>query len=141
MSDYDDNRPRESYVGIWVLIILAVIIVIVGLMFGIPAYDRYQQVAYARNQVTVNDIQIQQTAQLVEVEKQKAQIRVQDALGIARSQQIINGTLTPQYLQHEAIQAQMTAAQSSAHTETIYIPSGSQGIPLVGTTRPAVITH
>jgi len=137
MSDYDDGGHGRA-MGWWAFL-TAGIIIIAGLMFGIPAYDRYQQVAYARNQVTVNDIQIQQTEQLVKVEQQKAAIRVQDALGIARSQQIINGTLTPQYLQHEAIQAQMTAAQSSAHTETIYIPSGAQGIPLVGTTRAATI--
>lgn len=117
-------------------------LLIVGLMFGLPTYGRFQTLANERNQVTVNDIQIQQTQQLVEVEKQKAQIRIQEALGIAQSQRIINGTLTPQYLQHEAIQAQLTAAENSSHTETIYVPAGDQGIPLVlnaASTRAAVV--
>lgn len=105
--------------------------IIVALMFALPSYGRYQRLANEQNQVQVNDIQIAQTKQLVQVEAQKAQIKIQEALGIARAQQIINGTLTPQYLQHEAIQAQMTAAENSSHTETIYIPAGSQGIPLV----------
>lgn len=108
----------------------------VALMFAFPAYGRYQTLANERNQVTVNDIQIQQTEQLVQVEKQKAQIKIQEANGIAAAQRIINGTLTPQYLQHEAIQAQLTAAENSSHTETIYIPSGPQGIPLIKTAAP-----
>ena len=115
----------------YVLGSIAFVIICASLLFGLPAYGRYQRVADARNQVTVNDIQIQQTYQLVQVEKQKAQIRIQDAIGIGRAQQIINKTLTPQYLQHEAIQAQMTAAENSSHTETIYVPSGPQGIPMV----------
>lgn len=107
------------------------LIILGTLMFGLPSYGRFQRLANERNQVQVNDIQIAQTQQLVQVEKQKAQIKVQEALGIAQAQQIINGTLTPQYLQHEAIQAQQQAAQNSSHTETIYVPSGTQGIPLV----------
>lgn len=115
--------------GLVFLILLVAIIV--GLMFGLPNYTRYQRLADETNLVQVNDIAIQQTKQLVEVEKQKAAIRVQEAIGISNSQKIINGTLTPQYLQHEAIQAQMEAAKNSSHTETIYIPSGTQGIPSV----------
>ena len=75
--------------------------------------------------------EIAQTRQLVEVEKQKAQIKIAEANGIAAAQRIINGTLTALYLQHEAIQAQMTAAENSSHTETIYVPAGPQGIPMV----------
>lgn len=110
--------------------------VIVALMFLLPAYGRYQRLADEQNQVQVNDIQINQTKQLVEVEKQKAQIRIQQAQGIAAAQKIINGTLTPQYLQHEAIEAQLEAAKNSSHTETIYVPSGNQGIPSVMNVKP-----
>jgi len=122
-----DDNPGLFYT----LLGLLCVVIIAGLMFALPAYGRYQRVADARNQVTVNDIQIEQTVQLVQVEKQKAAIRVQDALGIASAQKIINRTLTAQYLQHEAIQAQLTAAENSSHTETIYVPSGPQGIPLI----------
>ena len=78
------------------------------------------------------EIQIHQTEQLVTVEKQKAQIRVEEANGIAASQKIINATLTDRYLQHEAIQAQLKMAGSPNHTQ-IYIPVGTNGIPLVKT--------
>ena len=102
------------------------------LLWGIPVYGRYQVRANASNEIQVNALRIQQTQQLVQVEQQKAQIRIVDAEGIAKSQQIINATLTDRYLQHEAIQAQMTMANSPNHT-TIYIPSGNNGIPLVKT--------
>lgn len=114
------------------LLILTILVVIAGLSFGIPAYSRYQARMDAQNQVQINDIKIQQTQQLVEVEKQKAAIRVQDANGIAEAQRIINATLTPLYIQHEAIQAQEQMVNSPNHTE-IYIPSGFNGVPLVPT--------
>lgn len=108
------------------------LLIIVVLMFGVPSYSRYQARQDAENQVTLNDTQIRQTEQLVQVEKQKAEIRVADANGIAEAQRIINATLTDRYLQHEAIQAQEHMASSPNHTE-IYIPSGNNGIPLVKT--------
>jgi hypothetical protein len=105
---------------------------VAGCMAGCPSYDRYQARQDAMNQVQLNETTIQQTAQLVQVEKQKADIRVVDAEGIAKAQQIINATLTDRYLQHEAIQAQQQMANSPNHT-TIYIPSGDNGIPIVRT--------
>ena len=110
-------------------------LVIAGLalvLWGVPVYNRYQTRANEANKILVNELQIRQTEQLVQVERQKAQIRIVDAEGIARSQQIINATLTDRYLQHEAIQAQLQMANSPNHT-TIYIPSGNNGIPLVKT--------
>ena len=113
--------------------VVVVAIVLAGLMFGLPALGRYQAIQNAENQVALNNIAIQQQEQLIQVERQKAQIRVVEAEGIAQSQQIINATLTDKYLQHEAIQAQEKMANSPNHT-TIYIPSGQNGIPIVQTT-------
>jgi len=66
-----------------------------------------------------------------EIDKKDAEIRVEEAKGIAEAQKIINTTLTQNYLQHEAIQAQLKMASSPNHT-TVYIPSGANGIPLTG---------
>lgn len=63
-------------------------------------------------------------------EKQEAERKVIEAEGIAKAQEIINKTLTPAYLQHEAIKAQTDMSRSPNHT-TVYIPSGDNGIPLV----------
>jgi len=109
-----------------------VIIVVVAFAWGGPAYTRYQARQNAANQIQLNALRIQQTQQLVEVEKQKAEIKITEAYGIAKAQEIINATLTDKYLQHEAIQAQEKMADSPNHT-TIYIPSGQNGIPLVRT--------
>jgi len=130
----NDIRPNIAGRAVRGLAFFAVFIVVViaFLLWGIPEYGRYPTRANAANEIQVNELRIQQTEQLVQVEKQKAQIRFVDAEGIAKSQQIINATLTDRYLQHEAIQSQMTMANSPNHT-TIYIPSGNNGIPLVKT--------
>jgi uncharacterized iron-regulated membrane protein len=109
------------------------------LLWGVPVYNRYQTRANEANKIQVNELQIQQTEQLVQVERQKAQIRIVDAQGIAESQRIINATLADRYLQHEAIQAQLQMANSPNHT-TIYIPSGNNGIPLVKTVDDAAVS-
>jgi regulator of protease activity HflC (stomatin/prohibitin superfamily) len=67
-----------------------------------------------------------------EIAQRDAEIRIEEAKGIAEAQKIINATLTPNYLQHEAIQAQLKMAESPNHT-TVYIPVGTNGIPLVHT--------
>jgi hypothetical protein len=113
---------------------LFVLVTIFAAAWALPAYARYQRRQDAANQIQLNALRIQQTQQLVEVEKQKAAIRITEAQGIARAQEIINATLTDKYLQHEAIQAQEKMADSPNHT-TIYIPSGENGIPLVHTTN------
>lgn len=63
-------------------------------------------------------------------QSQEAERVIIEAKGIAAAQAIINKTLTPQYLQHEAIQAQVAMANGPNHT-VVYIPSGDNGIPLV----------
>ena len=64
------------------------------------------------------------------IARKEAEIRVEEAKGIAQAQKIINATLTPNYLQHEAINAQLKMAESPNHT-TVYIPVGNNGIPIV----------
>jgi len=126
---------RDDHVEtVWIVGLVFFAILMVGgfLMFGLPALGRYQAVQNAENQVALNNIAIHQQEQLIQVERQKAEIRVVEAEGISRSQQIINATLTDKYLQHESIKAQESMAHSPNHT-TIYIPSGQNGIPIVRT--------
>lgn len=138
---------EQDNMGKWIVIGVVIFIVIIGVCMGaFPTYNRYQAIknqtnqnqiklSAEQNQIQVNELQIQQTEQLVKVEQQKADIKVAEAKGIAEAQQIINATLTDKYLQHEAIQAQESMANSPNHT-TIYIPSGQNGIPLVNTVNP-----
>ena len=68
----------------------------------------------------------------VAITKKDAEKREAEAVGIANAMQTINGKLTPMYLQHEAIEAQKQMINSPNHT-VIYIPSGHNGVPVVGT--------
>ncbi len=69
-----------------------------------------------------------------EIAQRDAEIKIEEAKGIAEAQRIINETLTTNYLQHEAIMAQQKMASSPNHT-TVYIPVGSNGIPVVYTPK------
>jgi regulator of protease activity HflC (stomatin/prohibitin superfamily) len=66
----------------------------------------------------------------IEIEQAEAKKRVAQARGIADSMDIINKSLTDQYLTHEAIEAQKIMANSPNHT-SVFIPTGKMGIPLV----------
>lgn len=131
------NQKGSIPGSVWGTLVILAVLVFVGFAINfvahaVPNYTRSQRLANERNQVQVNDIQIAQTHQLVQVEQQKAQIRIVQAGGIAKSQQIIAGSLTQAYLQYEAIEAQKSEVNSQNHT-IIYIPSGSNGVPLVST--------
>lgn len=66
----------------------------------------------------------------MEIAKKDALIEIEKAKGIAKSQSIINKSLTDRYLQYKAIEAQKEMANSPNHT-TVYMPSGANGIPIV----------
>lgn len=112
------------------------LVLVIGLLaiplFGIKAFNRYQKRADAENNVKVTAIQIKNQQQRVEIAKQKAQIRLEEAIGIRKAQDEINDTLTPFYLTHEYIQALRESKAS-----TVYIPTDPRtGLPVV-TTRNA----
>lgn len=67
---------------------------------------------------------------LMLIARKDAEIKVVEANGSAEAQRIVSSTLTQNYLQHEAIQAQMKLAESP-NKATVYIPVGNNGIPLV----------
>jgi PBP1b-binding outer membrane lipoprotein LpoB len=113
--------------------------VLIGVLFvggcsGAKAWERAQKRADANNAVKVTHILIrraQQQAQIVHAQnaaiRAKAEQRVIEAEGIRKAQDLISATLTPLYVQHEAIKAQMNDRQG----DRTYIPVGPQGVPLV----------
>jgi type II secretory pathway pseudopilin PulG len=127
---------RESGQGTPVIALaaFAVIVIIIGLMFLLPAYGRYQTRANANNNVKVSNIEIRNQAQRVQIAKQKADIRKQDAIGVREAQDEIAKTLTPLYVQFEMTEALKQIATSGSNNSTVFIPAGASGIPLVSTT-------
>lgn len=94
-----------------------------------------QIVASAQEQKISKQTQLEQKKFEIQIAQQDAQVRIEEAKGIAEAQKIINVTLTSNYLQHEAIRAQEKMAGSPSHT-VVYIPSGNNGIPLVNAVNP-----
>ena len=57
---------------------------------------------------------------------------VKEPEGVARAMAMIKSQLTAEYMQYEAIKAQLGMVSSPNHT-VMYIPVGPMGVPLVGT--------
>lgn len=136
----DTAKGWAGGVGIVMVLILLCLICIfggLGACGAIKNFHRGQALQNARNRVKITKIEIQnqdQQAQVVNAQNgivaAKAQQRYIEAVGIRRAQDEISKTLTPLYIQHEAIQAQEAEAQKPNST-VVYVPSGAQGVPLV----------
>jgi uncharacterized membrane-anchored protein YhcB (DUF1043 family) len=127
-------------IATWVLGIALVLGLIFGLAFGCPAYNRMQKRANANNNVKVTSIMIRNQQQRVKIAQQSAQIRIANAIGVRKAQDHIAKTLTPLYVQWEAIQAELAMANSK-NNSMVYIPVGANGVPLVSTTnQPQVLS-
>jgi hypothetical protein len=93
-----------------------------------------KSVANAQEAKIAKETELERKKFEIDIAKREAEVRVAEAKGIAEAQRIINTTLTPNYLQHEAIKAQEKMATSPNNT-TVYIPSGSAGIPIIRLAR------
>lgn len=136
------GRGPVTRLVLWGSAALLTIVVLVGVGIGmsaaVKAYGRAEQRADAENSVTLTHIAINRARQQalitraqIEATQANAEKRYQDAVGIRRAQNEISSTLTGAYLQHEAIQAQKAVATSGRNNTLIYVPSGSNGVPLV----------
>lgn len=142
----NSSTVRPSTTLAWVAIVVVSFILIVALFIGgcsgVNAWKRGQARANAHNQVSISHIQIknaQQQADVVHAQNARttalAEQRVIEARGLAEAQRIVNNTLTPLYVQHEAIQAQERIAASGKNNTVIYVPAGTNGTPII--TQPS----
>lgn len=137
-------RSSERVVS-WKAVVFGVIVCVVFLALavgalgpGCAAYKRWQKREDAHNKVQVVRIEIQKAEEEAKVNKAQikateaeAEKRVAESVGIKKAQVEINKTLTPLYVQHEYVQALEKTAASPSHTTT-FIPTGANGIPIVG---------
>jgi regulator of protease activity HflC (stomatin/prohibitin superfamily) len=74
--------------------------------------------------------QLETTKQRIAIAEAEAQVEVKKAEGIARANQIINQSLTREYLQHESNLALQKFAEKGG-TSTVVIPANMQTAPLI----------
>lgn len=119
----------------WAGLVVGLLVVLILISFGIYAVSktisRSQARADAKNRVKISTIEIQNQEQRVQVAKQHAEIRLQDAIGVREAQDEIAKTLTPLYVQFEMVDALKQIATSGSNNSVVYIPAGANGIPLV----------
>lgn len=136
------NRPSFFPIAATFAVVAILAAVTFGSIAGCGAvknWHRGQKLADARNKVRLTHIGIQtaqQQAQIVRANNARVQAeadqRVIAAIGIRKAQDHISRTLTPLYVQWEAIQAQLKLA-GSPNSTFVYIPSGENGVPAVST--------
>lgn len=132
---YRDGESRRvpgwAIVAGGVVVSVVVVGLLVGALMGFKALSRYQHRQDATNNVKISTIEIQNQKQRVEIAKQKAEIRLQDAIGVREAQDEIAKTLTPLYVQFEMVDAMRQIAASGRNNTVAFIPAGANGIPLV----------
>jgi hypothetical protein len=77
-----------------------------------------------------NQKKLEAMAVQTQIAQREAEIRVTEAKGISEANRIISGSLTREYLQHEANQALLKFAQSG-NTSTVIMPAGMNVAPLI----------
>jgi regulator of protease activity HflC (stomatin/prohibitin superfamily) len=83
------------------------------------------------NQKKLEAMQVQ-----TEIAKKEAEIKITEAHGIAESNRIIAGSLTREYLQHEANQALIRFAEKG-NSNTVVLPAGMSVAPLINLPAPS----
>ena len=71
-----------------------------------------------------------------QIAQKEAEIRLTEAIGIAKANEAINHSLTPEYLQHEANESLRLFAQKGG-TTTVVIPANMNATPLINLPAPA----
>lgn len=135
-SYYDMTKRWTGYaIG---LVAISVVLVFL-IWFAGASVGRFQARQDAANRVKVSAIEIRNQAQRVKIARQKAEIRLQDAIGVRHAQDEIAKTLTPLYVQFEMVDALRRIAESGRNNTVVYVPSGANGIPLVSTVNPDTV--
>jgi uncharacterized protein HemX len=120
---------------------LLCVALLIALIPGCAAYNRYQTRQDAANKVKVAHIEIEKAAEEAKVNlaqvkatEAEAKKKVAESVGLKKAQVEINKSLTPLYVQHEYVQALEDIAHSPSNTIE-FIPVGPEGIPIVGQTN------
>ncbi len=113
----------------------ACVIFVIGLFFGVPYYNVWQQEMSGKAELAKAEqnrqIKIQEAKANLEAEKLNAQAEVERAKGAAEAIKIENGSLTENYIKYLWVRYQ----RDNTGKTIIYVPSGDMGIPVTEATR------
>ena len=109
------------------IIIIAVIVIIGILMFGLPLYNVWQQEMAGKAEMAKAEqnrkILIEEAKARLEAEKLNAQAEVERAKGMAEAMKLENGTLNSTYNQYLFIRTLEKLADKGDLPQIIYMPS------------------
>ena len=109
---------------IWALVVLSLIglAVVLGLMFGLPMYNVWQQEMSGRAELAKAEqnrqIKIEEAKANLEAEKLNAQAEIERAKGAAEAIRIENGSLTTTYIQYLWVRQ-----QNNIPNKVVYVPT------------------
>jgi regulator of protease activity HflC (stomatin/prohibitin superfamily) len=107
--------------------IIAVVVVIAVLMFGLPLYNVWQQEMSGKAEMAKAEqnrkILIEEANARYEATKLDAKAEIERAKGMAEAMQIENGKLTPVYNQYLFIRTLEKISDKGSLPQTIYIPT------------------
>ena len=107
--------------------IIAVVVVIAVLMFGLPLYNVWQQEMSGKAEMAKAEqnrkILVEEAKAKLEAEKLNAEAEIERAKGMAKAMEIENGKLTTTYNQYLFIRTLEKISDKGSLPQTIYIPT------------------
>lgn len=107
--------------------IVVVVVVIFGLMWGLPTYNVWQQEMSGKAEMAKAEqnrkILIEEAKAKLEAEKLNAEAEVERAKGMAQAMEIENGKLSSTYNQYLFIRTLEKLADKGSIPQIIYLPS------------------
>jgi regulator of protease activity HflC (stomatin/prohibitin superfamily) len=112
---------------IFVPAVLFILIVIVGLMYGLPKYNVWQQEMAGKAEMAKAEqnrrILVEEAKARLEAEKLNAEAEIERAKGMAEAMRVENGTLSATYNQYLFIRTLEKLADKGSLPQIIYVPS------------------
>jgi len=110
-----------------ILIVVAVLVVVAGLMFGLPLYNVWQQEMSGKAEMAKAEqnrkILVEEANARYEAAKLDAKAEIERAKGMAQAMEIENGKLTSTYNQYLFIRTLEKISDKGSLPQAIYIPT------------------
>lgn len=120
---WEENKSNNTSIWGIVLLVLIILILTLGFIFGWPKYQVWQQEMSGKAEFAKAEqnrrIKIEEAKANLEAEKLNAQAEVERAKGAAEAIKIENGSLTKEYIQYLWVRQQGNLNDKTV----IYIPT------------------